>query len=92
MTISLARIVRHWTTTRWQVRRAFPPRSLAAIEQAVKTGESTHAGEIRFVVEAALDGLPLLQGQSARERAIEVFSHLRVWDTEHNCGVLARVS
>jgi uncharacterized membrane protein len=25
---------------------------------------------------------------SGRERAIEVFSNLRVWDTEHNSGVL----
>ncbi|HEY6924631.1 MAG TPA: TPM domain-containing protein, partial [Steroidobacteraceae bacterium] len=31
---------------------------------------------------------PLLKGQPARERAIEVFSQLRVWDTEHNNGVL----
>ena len=27
-------------------------------------------------------------GQTARERAIEVFSQLRVWDTEQNNGVL----
>ena len=30
----------------------------------------------------------LLRGESARERAIEVFAALRVWDTEHNNGVL----
>jgi uncharacterized membrane protein len=59
-----------------------------AIEQAIKAAEVGHAGEIRFVVEAALDGVPLLRGQSARERAIEVFSLLRIWDTEHNSGVL----
>jgi uncharacterized membrane protein len=29
-----------------------------------------------------------LRGVSARERAIEVFGRLRVWDTEQNCGVL----
>jgi uncharacterized membrane protein len=28
------------------------------------------------------------RGISGRERAIEVFSNLRVWDTEHNSGVL----
>ena len=37
---------------------------------------------------AALDGMRLFRGQSARERAIEVFSQLRMWDTEHNNGVL----
>jgi uncharacterized membrane protein len=47
-----------------------------------------HAGEIRFTVESALPLIPLLRGQTARARALEVFSHLRVWDTEHNNGVL----
>lgn len=32
--------------------------------------------------------LPLLKDQSARQRSIEVFSQLRVWDTEYNNGVL----
>ncbi|MEQ1934491.1 MAG: TPM domain-containing protein, partial [Fimbriimonadaceae bacterium] len=41
-----------------------------------------------FVVESALEGMPLFKGQSARERAIDVFAHLRIWETEHNNGVL----
>ena len=32
--------------------------------------------------------MALLHDRSARERAVEVFSHLRVWDTERNNGVL----
>ncbi|RTL28373.1 MAG: hypothetical protein EKK47_16085 [Burkholderiales bacterium] len=84
----LSRIVSHMTTTRRRVHRAFPPKSMHAIEQAIKAAEVCHAGEIRFVVEGALDGVPLLKGQSAHERAIEVFSLLRIWDTEHNSGVL----
>jgi uncharacterized membrane protein len=59
-----------------------------AIEHAIKESETAHVGEIRFAVEGALDGIPLLKGQSDRERAIEVFSQLRVWDTERNNGVL----
>lgn len=59
-----------------------------AIEHAIKESETAHVGEIRFAVEGALDGIPLLKGQSARERALEVFSQLRVWDTERNNGVL----
>jgi uncharacterized membrane protein len=59
-----------------------------AIEQAIRDSESTHSGQIRFAVEAALDIGPLLRNQSARERAIDVFSFLRVWDTQHNNGVL----
>jgi uncharacterized membrane protein len=61
---------------------------MKAIEEAVKSSELAHRGEIRFAAEAALDGAALLAGQSARERALEVFSLLRVWDTEENNGVL----
>jgi uncharacterized membrane protein len=61
---------------------------LIAIEQAIKASETSHLGEIRFVVEGALHSTPLFKGQSARERALEVFSQLRVWDTEHNNGLL----
>jgi len=74
--------------THWQVNRTFPRQSLIFIEKSIKASESAHIGEIRFVVEGALDGTPLFKGQSAKERALEVFSQLRVWDTEHNNGVL----
>jgi uncharacterized membrane protein len=59
-----------------------------AIERAIRDSEATHSGQIRFAVEAALDIGPLLRNQSARGRAIDVFSFLRVWDTQHNNGVL----
>jgi len=74
--------------TRWRVNRAFPGDTLAAIDRAIKASEAAHRGEIRFAVEGALHIDPLLRGQTARERAIDVFSHLRVWDTERNNGVL----
>ena len=82
------RILHHLAMTQVQVNRAFPPAALNAIEQAIKTSEATHAGEVRFVVEGALDGTPLFDGQTAKERALELFSQLRMWDTEHNTGVL----
>ncbi|WP_076866700.1 TPM domain-containing protein [Bradyrhizobium mercantei] len=86
--MSIKRIGKHLLEHRWRVRRAFPPRVLDAIEQAIKAGEATHSGQIRFVVEGALDGVPLFRNQPARERALDVFSHLRIWDTHHNNGVL----
>ena len=82
------RILKHLLTTHGQVTRAFPRSALNAIEKAIKSSETTHAGEIRFVVEGALDGMPLFKGQSPRERALELFAHLRVWNTEHNSGLL----
>lgn len=86
--MNIKRVVRHLLLTHWQVNRAFPGATLITIEQAIKASEAAHVGEIRFVVEGALDSAPLFKGQSARERAIEMFSQLRVWDTEHNNGVL----
>jgi uncharacterized membrane protein len=88
MAVSIKRLSRHLLLNRARVRRAFPRASLAEIEAAIKASEARHAGQIRFVVEGALDGRPLIAGQSARARALDVFSHLRIWDTEHNSGVL----
>jgi uncharacterized membrane protein len=86
--MSIKRIGKHLLEHHWRVRRVFPPAVLARIERAIKAGEATHAGQIRFVVEGALDGAPLFRNQPVRERALDVFSHLRIWDTAHNNGVL----
>ena len=86
--MNIKRITKHLTATHWQVNQAFPHQTLNVIEKAIKASESAHIGEIRFAVDGALHSTPLFKGQSARERAIEVFSQLRVWDTEHNNGVL----
>jgi uncharacterized membrane protein len=86
--MDIRRIGRHLLEHRWRVRRIFPPQALAAVEQAIKAGETTHSGQVRFVVEGALDGKPLFRDQPARQRALDIFSHLRIWDTAHNNGVL----
>ena len=86
--MSIRRIGRHLLEHRWRLRRILPPQALARIEQAIKAGEATHSGQVRFVVEGALDGAPLFRNQPARERALDVFSQLRIWDTAHNNGVL----
>ncbi len=89
--MNLKRIVKHLFAPHWIIARAFPRRTLTAIEDAIRASENTHDGELRFAVEAGLHPLPVLRGRSARERAAEVFSALRVWDTEHNSGVLIYV-
>ena len=86
--MNIRRIGRHLLEHRWRVRRIFPPQVLAAIEQAIRAGEATHSGQVRFVVEGALDGAPLFRDQPARERALDIFSQLRIWDTARNNGVL----
>jgi len=86
--MKIKRIGKHLLEHRWRVRRVFPPSALARIEQAIKAGEATHAGQIRFVVEGALDAAPLFRDQPPRARALDQFSHLRIWDTAQNNGVL----
>src|SRR6201991_2543733 len=86
--MGIRRISKHLLLHRRHARRLFPRKTLAAIEQAIKAGEATHSGQVRFVVEGALDGVPLFRDQPARERALDIFSHLRIWDTAHNNGVL----
>ncbi|MBR1130719.1 TPM domain-containing protein [Bradyrhizobium iriomotense] len=86
--MSIKRIARHLVQHHWWARQIFPQAALDRIEQAIRQGESTHSGQVRFVVEGALDGRPLFRNQPARERALDLFSHLRIWDTAHNNGVL----
>jgi uncharacterized membrane protein len=86
--MGIKRIGRHLLQHRWRLRRIFPRKVLVNIEQAIKASEATHSGQIRFVVEGALDGAPLFRNQTARARALDIFSRLRIWDTAHNNGVL----
>jgi uncharacterized membrane protein len=82
--MDLKRLARHL----FRLPHTLPASALQAIERAIAAGEAMHRGEIRFAAEDALDVRALLAGQPARERAIDVFSELRVWDTEENNGVL----
>jgi hypothetical protein len=84
----LLRLLRHLATTRYSTRRHFAPPVREAIERAIKECESRHAGAIRFVVETALDLPELWHDLAPRQRALQVFGRLGVWDTEHNNGVL----
>lgn len=86
--MSAKRILKHLITPHWMVYRAFPRPALARIEQAIRTSEKTHDGELRFAVEAGLDFPHLLKGVTPRQRACQVFAQLGVWDTVHNSGVL----
>jgi len=82
------RIARHLFALPGAVGRVFRASDMAAIEQAIARSEAQHGGEIRFAAEPALDTAALFSGQTPRERALEVFSLLRLWDTDERNGVL----
>jgi uncharacterized membrane protein len=89
--MKFSRILRHLFATRWQTRRKFTPEVLAEIERVIHEVEAKHSGEVRFVVETALDLPELLQDLPPRRRAVELFGQLGVWDTAENNGVLIYV-
>lgn len=86
--LSLKRLLRHRLWDEADARRALPADALERLQQRVAASEARHTGEIRVCVEASLPLSYLWRDASARERAVTMFAKLRVWDTEHNNGVL----
>jgi hypothetical protein len=84
----LARWIHHLWVGPLHVRRAFPREAFERIERAIAEGERGHRAELRFAVESSLDAVNLWRGTTARERALQVFSEFRIWDTEEDNGVL----
>jgi uncharacterized membrane protein len=88
----LRRLWRHLTSTSARGHAAFPTASLRAIEAAIAAGEALHNAEVQLIVEARLPPGQAWDGVSARERAAELFSHYRLWDTQDNCGILVYIN
>jgi hypothetical protein len=86
--MNISRALKHLFIPGWLARQPFSRAVLDKIEAAVRRSETLHDGELRFALEGGLHVVPLLRGEPPRARAIELFSQLRVWDTEHNSGVL----
>lgn len=89
------RVLKH----RWfdvsDVRRAVPDAMAERLARRVTASEQRHTGEIRLCVEASLSTADLWRmspetplEQVVRDRALEWFGRLGVWDTEDNNGVL----
>lgn len=79
-------------------RRAIPPDMVRRLAERVGASEQRHSGQIRICVESSLPMSYLwrLDGETPlaeliRQRAVTMFGKLRVWDTEHNNGVLVYV-
>ena len=81
---------RHLTLSS-RAKHLFPPAALEAIHAAITTGEHRHSGQVCFAIENSLPLRHLSRHRTPRDRAQEVFAQLRVWDTEHNSGVLIYV-
>jgi uncharacterized membrane protein len=89
--LNTARVLRHLFANRWGTLRRFTPDVLQRIESALKQIERQHAGELRFAIETSFDLPELWYGVTPRQRALQVFGQLGVWDTAGNNGVLIYV-
>ena len=84
----LPRIFKHRWLDETDAARALGPDALAHLEERVQASERKHSGEIRLCIEAGLPLSYLWRDATPRQRAVTMFGKLRVWDTEHNNGVL----
>jgi uncharacterized membrane protein len=84
----IARMLRHRWLDESDTRKAMPPDMVQRIARRVAASEKRHTGDVRMYVEAGLPMSYLWRRATPRERAVAMFGKLRVWDTEHNNGVL----
>jgi len=81
-------MLRHRWLDESDTRKAIPPELVERLARRVAASEKRHAGEVRIYVESSLPMSYLWRDATARERAVAMFGKLRIWDTEHNNGVL----
>ena len=93
----VTRLWRHLWLDHSDVVRLLGPGWDAQVTQEIGRLESRGSAEVRLCVEPALPWPWLLRSLGSqrepvvRERALELFGQLRIWDTEHNTGVLLYV-
>lgn len=90
--IRLKRFFKHRWLNEASTRRDLPPDLLLRLEHRVQASEQRHSGEIRICVETSLPLSYLYRDAPTatlvRERALEMFANMGIWDTANNNGVL----
>ncbi|MCB1176141.1 MAG: TPM domain-containing protein [Leptospiraceae bacterium] len=84
----MIRLFKHFFSGWFLSRKYFPEKVLSNIEVVIKDSEKRHNGEVVLAIEPSLPASFILSKKPIRERAIEIFSRLHVWDTENNSGIL----
>lgn len=93
--LTLKTILKHLWLDASDTQRTIAPEVLARVASCVAASEHRHTGQLRICIEASLPmsylwrlGRKQTMLQLVRQRAVMLFSKLRVWDTAHNNGVL----
>jgi uncharacterized membrane protein len=89
------RLFKHRWMDRSDSLSAVPDDMAQRLAARVRASEARHTGEVRLLVEASLPNSYVLRVHTdralagvVRDRALAWFGRLRLWDTEHNNGVL----
>ncbi len=77
-----------WLQAQYLRWRVFTPQALLQVAENIRAGEAGHAADVVLAVESTTPR----QVRHPRQRALEVFGRLRVWDTPGNTGVLLYLS
>ena len=84
----MIRLIRHSLRGRWLVKKYFSKKDLLELAERIGKSENKHRAEIKIIIEASLNLTDVFKGKRAIDRAIDLFSMFRVWDTQENSGVL----
>ncbi len=91
----LWRLLRHRWQSEHAARRAVPDTLAHALAQRVAASEARHTGQVCLCIEGALPlsylwraGRQASLNAVVRQRSLAWFGRMKVWDTEHNNGVL----
>ncbi len=86
--MDLARIVRHAFLGTLPLRGSFTKSTIERITKAIEEAETKTSAEFEVIIERSLPYSYLRDGMTLRDRADDLFSKYRCWDTEDNNGVL----
>ncbi len=84
----LLRLLKHLFLGPYRYLRYFGGSGLSKLEAAVVASEELHSAQLRLAIDPSMNLISVLRGVSPRERALELFGLLRVWDTQERSGVL----
>ena len=88
MKFRIKRVLKNTFATKLLIRKYFSKKDIQHIEKYIGESEKKHQAEIRVVIEAHLSFVSSIKNISIQKRCIDLFSILRIWDTEDNNGVL----
>jgi uncharacterized membrane protein len=86
--LAMGRLLQNLSTGRWHLAKIVSANEQLEIARAVQAAEKATSAQIKVVIEASMHFIDVIRGQTARDRALEVFGVERVWDTSHNNGIL----